>query len=457
MKQEIREDGQGSLQDIFNKEAIQAPEIVWHGIKKSLFSKSYKGYIYVALSIVLIGVLTLAWNLNQEPAAKTKIAKQSSVNGNNRSVKKGINASIVQNPKINSSILTSDNENTNQQKAKSNDLTNEGKIEVITTSGFNGTKDSKVKSSINTIEEVELNIAETKIDEISNTLGLDLAQGISKMSLDSSMEILKLDPKNIFVDKNNTNAQILPLKLPTFLSNKFSFTLCLANGASFRTMKPPFNNTAISSRNFGEPKIHAILNSVQLGMNYAIDNNFEFNTGIAYSDLHFQSPWSPKNLFLHPGEQDIPFQTIDGPGRIIDPMILNELQGGDTMYTQIRMNHSSSFMNIPLGMSYYFHVKNWSPFIRVGMNIALFNKSNLAIELLNDDLPTHVMISTNNQPSHFSIQEYVSCGLEYHIKPSWSLFVEPRLTLPFINGPNSQSPPNRFKNFTIGAGLKIGL
>ena len=68
-----------------------------------------------------------------------------------------------------------------------------------------------------------------------------------------------------------------------------------------------------------------------------------------------------------------------------------------------------------------------------------------------------VLISTNNPPSHFAIQEYLSCGLEYHIKPTWSLFVEPRLTLPFINGPNSQSPPNRFKNLTIGAGLKIGL
>jgi len=461
MKQEIREDGQGSLQDVFNKEAIQAPEIVWHGIKKSLFSKSYKGYIYVALSIVLIGVLTLAWNLNQEPAAKTKIAKQSSVKGNNRSVKKGINASIVQNPKINSSILTSDNENTNQQKAYNNVKESGDKVEAATTVQDNQSKDRNENLAsqfiINSKEFQNQIKKDVAIDEISSAIKIDLAQGISQMNQDSSVEILKLEPKNIFVDKNNTNAQILPLKLPAFLSNKFSFTLCLANGASFRSMKPPFNNDDISSRNFGEPKIHASLNSVQFGLNYTIDNNFEFNTGFAYSDLRFQSPWTSKNLFLQPGEQDIPFQTIDGPGRIIDPLLLNELQGGDTMSTQIRMNHSSSFMTIPLGMSYYFHVKNWSPFIRVGMNIALFNKSNLAIELLNDDLPTHVMISTNNQPSHFSIQEYVSCGLEYHIKPSWSLFVEPRLTLPFINGPNSQSPPNRFKNFTIGAGLKIGL
>jgi hypothetical protein len=457
MKQEIKEDGQGSLQDIFNKEAVQAPENVWQGIRKSLFSKSLKGYVYFALSIVLLGALSLTWNLNQESTAKTNIAKQSPTKGKNKSLIKGKNSSLVQNSKINSSKLISESDNTIQEKAERDDLTNEEKIEVITTSGFNGAKDSKVKSSINTIEEVELNIAETKIDEISNTLGLDLEQGISKMSLDSSMEILKLDPKNIFITQKNTNQQILPFKPSAFLSHKFSLSLCLVNGASFRTMKPPFNNTDISSRNFGEPKIHTTLNSVQLGMNYAIDNNFEFNTGIAYSDLHFQSPWSPKNLFLHPGEQDISFQTIDGPGRIIDPLILNDLQGGDTMYTQIRMNHSSSFMTIPLGMSYYFHVKNWSPFIRVGMNIALFNKSNLDIEVLNDDLPMRVLISTNNPPSHFAIQEYLSCGLEYHIKPTWSLYVEPRLTLPFINGPNSQSPPNRFKNLTIGAGLKIGL
>jgi len=457
MKQEIKEDGQGSLQDIFNKEAVQAPENVWQGIRKSLFSKSLKGYVYFALSIVLLGALSLTWNLNQESTAKTNIAKQSPNKGKNKSLIKGKNSSLVQNSLINSSKLISESDNTIQEKAERDDLTNEEKIEVITTSGFNGAKDSKVKSSINTIEEVELNIAETKIDEISNTLGLDLEQGISKMSLDSSMEILKLDPKNIFITQKNTNQQILPFKPSAFLSHKFSLSLCLVNGASFRTMKPPFNNTDISSRNFGEPKIHTTLNSVQLGMNYAIDNNFEFNTGIAYSDLHFQSPWSPKNLFLHPGEQDISFQTIDGPGRIIDPLILNDLQGGDTMYTQIRMNHASSFMTIPLGMSYYFHVKNWSPFIRVGMNIALFNKSNLDIEVLNDDLPMRVLISTNNPPSHFAIQEYLSCGLEYHIKPTWSLYVEPRLTLPFINGPNSQSPPNRFKNLTIGAGLKIGL
>ena len=66
MKQEIKEDGQGSLQDIFNKEAVQAPENVWNGIRKSLFSKSLKGYVYFALSIVLIGALSLAWNLNKE-------------------------------------------------------------------------------------------------------------------------------------------------------------------------------------------------------------------------------------------------------------------------------------------------------------------------------------------------------------------------------------------------------
>ncbi len=457
MKQEIKEDGQGSLQDIFNKEAVQAPENVWNGIRKSLFSKSLKGYVYFALSIALIGTLSLAWNLNQETAAKTKMRNQTSTNEHNKSLIKGTNSSLVQNSKINSSKLISESDNTIQEKAKSNDLTNEEKIEVITTSGFNGAKDSKVKSSINTIEEVELNIAETKIDEISNTLGLDLAQGISQMSLDSTMEILKLDAKNIFIDKNNKYSQILPFKTPAFLSNKFSFTLSLANGASFRSMKPPFNNDDISSRNFGEPKLHATLNSIHLGFNYTIDNNFEFNTGLAYSDLRFQSPWTNKNIFLHPGEQDIPFQTIDGPGRIIDPMVVNELQGGDTMYTQIRMNHSSSFMTIPLGISYYFHMKKWSPFMRIGMNIALFNKSNLDLELLNDDLPMHVLISTNNPPSHFSIQEYVSCGLEYHIKPTWALFLEPRLTLPFINGPNNLSPANRFKNFTIGAGLKIGL
>ena len=462
MKQEIKEDGQGSLQDIFNKEAVQAPENVWQGIRKSLFSKSLKGYVYFALSIVLIGVLSLAWNLNKETGDGTKMRNQYSTNEHNKSLIKGNNSSLVQNSKINSSKLISDSDNTIQEKANSNGLTNEEKNEVITKPEINDAKDSKEKSSINTIEEVELNVAETKMVEISNTLELDLEQGISQMSQESTMEILKLEPKNVFITQGNTYPQILPFKPSAFLSNKFSLSLCLVNGASFRSIKPPFNNTDISSRNFGEPKIQASLNSVQLGFNYTIDNNFEFNTGVAYSDLHFQSPWSPKNLFLHPGEQYIPFQTIDGPGRIIDPMILNELQGGNTMYTQIRMNHASSFMTIPLGMSYYFHIKNWSPFVRIGMNIALFNKSNLELELLSDDLPIpnlpmRVLISTNNPPSHFAIQQYLSCGLEYHIKPTWSLFFEPRLTLPFINGPNSQSPPNRFKNFTIGAGLKIGL
>ena len=141
MKQEIREDGQGSLQDIFNKEAIQAPENVWNGIRKSLFSKSLKGYVYVALSIVLIGVLTLAWNLNQEPTAKTKIAKQSSVRGNNRSVKKGINASRVQNSKINSSKLISESDNTIQQKAHNNVQKSGDKVEAATTVQDNQSKD----------------------------------------------------------------------------------------------------------------------------------------------------------------------------------------------------------------------------------------------------------------------------------------------------------------------------
>jgi hypothetical protein len=432
------DDLKGALSFHFEEDIQLPPNDNWSAIEKELFPKKKRKFVvfwFISLSLFLGGIIyhnsLLSNDKNINSQADPKSENNKSKARGEQEFQKHSNQTNL-NEQTRDSADKKNESKTNQERSQSTSLQNTaGKNYSIALNQNNrknrvkaSTQEELLNDDINDKSKEEPNRPEYLSDETSDMAVKAIDYTSTKAIISDSIARLELLPVQLISMSFTPIILNVPLEKHVGFKPYFSIYISPLIGRNIRNIRGTFNSENTNSNAIGDRRVSLPKYGFQTGLNYHINEKLSFNLGFQLAGGDIQSRWFFKYLEIDPMTNDVRLKTASGEASTKDPALIQSISNGVNGLYKLRLNHTFTLYSIPLGISYRFKNKKFSPFIRTGLNMEFFGKRTLSLDMIENGMVRNIELNLNRPNNRLNLQAMLSLGLDWRLNRNWSLFTE---------------------------------
>jgi hypothetical protein len=404
------------FQSKFENEEQVVPAQSWAPIEKKLFRNNRFRFYYLGLSGLIvvstfIGIQlndTKQTNLNNTEVSTSIIQQQTTETKTNFTIAK--KQSIPEKASIN---------NNQQQSLTAGPVSN-----------------LELKNSIGTIQPKKLKVAHEALSAEILT---------SKASKKAENEQKNEQPTINTPQAEFENRPLLYLKLTPLIQiahapfdlitrnrplekirKKHSFYVGVAIGGGIRIQEinGNFNSNHPNTKDLVDRSIPMRNKHIGLDFGYQLTKKLSIETGLLFNRYTFESKWFTKEIEDKADNDSYEFSTNDGNLKIAAAELNAYFQTSSYTLLNVKVNHSSSSLLLPITVRYDFSVKKFHPYLKLGIALERINNNVSLLNIEKDGNERTFVFKGNDVIRKNTLNAMLAVGGSYVLNPSWRFNAE---------------------------------
>ena len=314
------------------------------------------------------------------------------------------------------------------------------------------------KASINNKQQQSLTVGPVSKLELKNSIGTIQPKKLRAANETLSAEILTSNASN--KEENQTkneqttintpqaeleNRPLLYLKLTPLMQiahapfdlitrnrplekirKKHSFYagVAIGGGVRIQEINGNFNSNHPNTKDLVDRSIPMRNKHIGMDFGYQLTKKLSLETGLIFNRYTFESKWFTKEIEDKADNDSYEFSTNDGNLKIAAVELNDYFQTTSYTLLNVKVNHTSSSLLLPVIVRYDFTVKKFHPYIKLGVALERITNNVSLLNIEKDGNERTFTFKGNEIIRKNSFNGFVGMGGTYVLSPSWRLNAE---------------------------------
>ena len=274
---------------------------------------------------------------------------------------------------------------------------------------------------------------------------------------DPKDSILWMDSKPLFPLPIHTGYSICFLPIKQIKKRpQFSFQMGITAGRSIRMIRGNFDE-GLQSGSIAVRRFLLPMRALHGSLNWHVNDQWSIQGGGRIGGGRIQTRWIFKSFPTQEASQELRLQSSEGEVLVQDPTLISQINNGAGGLYQLRLNYTYKIWTIPVGVSYRWSNKPFSPFIRTGLNAEWIGKRSLSIDIIENGEIRNIPLLIAQNKARRSVQQYLAFGLSWRLSERLDLYTDACYYQPWTSMINATGYKVRSSALNLQWGLQYLL
>jgi outer membrane protein W len=200
--------------------------------------------------------------------------------------------------------------------------------------------------------------------------------------------------------------------------------LVIGGGIRIQEINGNFNSNHPNTKDLVDRNIPMRNKHIGLDFGYQLTKKLSIETGLFFNRYTFESKWFTKEIEDKADNDSYEFSTNDGNLKIAAAELNDYFQTSSYTLLNVKVNHSSSSLLLPITVRYDFSVKKFHPYLKLGIALERINNNVSLLNIEKDGNERTFVFKGNDVIRKNTLNAMLAVGGSYVLSPSWRFNAE---------------------------------
>lgn len=200
--------------------------------------------------------------------------------------------------------------------------------------------------------------------------------------------------------------------------------LAIGGGIRIQEINGNFNSNHPNTKDLVDRNIPMRNKHIGVDFGYQLTEKLSIETGLLFNRYTFESKWFTKEIEDKADNDSYEFSTNDGNLKIAAAELNDYFQTSSYTLLNVKVNHSSSSLLLPITVRYDFSVKKFHPYLKLGVALERINNNVSLLNIEKDGNQRTFVFKGNDVIRKNTLNAMLAVGGSYVLSPSWRFNAE---------------------------------
>jgi outer membrane protein W len=206
--------------------------------------------------------------------------------------------------------------------------------------------------------------------------------------------------------------------------HSFYAGIAIGGGVRIQEINGDFNSNHPNTKDLVDRSIPMRNRQIGFDFGYQLTKKLSIETGLVFNRYTFESKWFTKEIEDKADNDSYEFSTNDGNLKIAAVELNDYFQTTSYTLLNVKVNHASSSLFLPIILRYDFTVKKFHPYLKLGVALERITNNVSLLNIEKDGNERTFTFKGNEIIRKNSFNAFVGMGGTYVLSPSWRLNAE---------------------------------
>jgi long-subunit fatty acid transport protein len=206
--------------------------------------------------------------------------------------------------------------------------------------------------------------------------------------------------------------------------HSFYAGVAIGGGVRIQEINGDFNSNHPNTKDLVDRSIPMRNKHIGMDFGYQLTKKLSLETGLIFNRYTFESKWFTKEIEDKADNDSYEFSTNDGNLKIAAAELNDYFQTTNYTLLNVKVNHTSSSLLLPITVRYDFSVKKFHPYLKLGIALERINNNVTFLNIEKDGNERTFTFKGNEIIRKNAFNAFVGFGGTYILSPSWRLNAE---------------------------------